>query len=138
MFTSLTAFPLLSFALAIYAVVTLLSGGDAWVATQAFSVMMPVGRYLVVSQGDVMVMVSLLMLFVEIVKAVSTGALTLINHGLSVLLLVVCIILFITQASFANTTFLMLTVMCLFDVVAGIVITTVSARRDFGSSSLNH
>ena len=29
MFTSLTAFPLLSFALAIYAVVTLLSGGDA-------------------------------------------------------------------------------------------------------------
>jgi hypothetical protein len=138
MFTSLTAFPLLSFALAIYAVVTLLSGGDTWVATQAFSVMMPVGRYLVVSQGDVMVLVSLLMLFVEIVKAVSTGALTLINHGLSVLLLVVCIILFITQASFANTAFLMLTVMCLFDVVAGIVITTVSARRDFGGSSLNH
>jgi hypothetical protein len=138
MFTSLTAFPLLSFALAIFAVVTLLSGGDTWVATQAFSVMMPVGRYLVVSQGDVMVLVSLLMLFVEIVKAVSTGALTLINHGLSVLVLVVCIILFITQASFANTTFLMLTVMGLFDVVAGIVITTVSARRDFGGSSLNH
>jgi hypothetical protein len=80
----------------------------------------------------VFVFVALLVLFVEIVKSVNTGATEILNHGLSMLVAVACIILFVTTSAFTNSTFFLLTSMAFIDVVAGFVITIVAARRDFG------
>ena len=83
--------------------------------------------------GDAMVFASLLVLFVEIVKSVNTGATEILNHGLSMLVAVGCIILFVTSPGFTNSTFFLLTTMTVIDVIAGFAITIVAARRDFGT-----
>jgi hypothetical protein len=76
---------------------------------------------------------SLMLLFVEIVKATRTDAMSIINHGLSMLLTVVCIIQFVTIQGFSNSVFFMLTLMSILDVVAGFTVTIVAAKRDFGA-----
>jgi hypothetical protein len=86
-----------------------------------------------VSFADVFMGLSLLLLFVEIVKATRTDAMSIINHGLSMLLTVVCIIQFVTMQGFSNSVFFMLTLMSVLDVVAGFTVTIVAAKRDFGA-----
>ena len=53
------------------------------------------------------------------------------NHAISMILLIACLILFLLSQNFATSTFFILTVMTLLDVLAGVVVTIVSARRDF-------
>jgi len=99
-----------------------------------FSVNMFSGDSWGVSFADVFMGLSLLLLFVEIVKATRTDAMSIINHGLSMLLCVVCIIEFIALKGFSNSVFFLLTMMTVLDVVAGFTITIVAAKRDFGAS----
>jgi hypothetical protein len=87
-----------------------------------------------VSFADVFMGLSLLLLFVEIVKATRTDAMSIVNHGLSMLLCVICIIQFVTMKGFSNSVFFLLTLMTILDVVAGFTITIVAAKRDFGAS----
>ena len=134
----LTIFPLLAIPAIIFILITVISGGDGWISQPAIQVSMPTNRLLVLAHGDLFVITSLIVLFIEVVKSVRTEAIEIINHGLSVLVLVICLLLFITNASFENAPFLLLVLMSLFDVVAGITITTVSARRDFGGGTAGH
>jgi hypothetical protein len=133
-----TIFPLLAISLAFYIVLTAASGGDAWTGAIAMQLQMPSGKLLTMTGGDVFVLLSLGLLFVEIIKAVYTGAQGIINHGLSVLVLITSCIMFSTNASYATVPFLLLTMMALVDVVAGIVISVVAARRDFGTGGAHH
>ena len=71
-------------------------------------------------------------LFVEVVKATRTTTKELINHGLSMLTFVIALILFITVKGFATSTFLLMTMMTLFDVIAGYTISVVAAEHDLG------
>ena len=84
------------------------------------------------SLGDLLVLVALMMLFVEIVKATRTTAREIINHALSMLAFVVAIICFITLKGFSTSTFFLITIMSLFDVVAGYTISIVAAEHDLG------
>jgi len=84
------------------------------------------------SFGDFLILVTLGLLFVEIVKATRTTSREIINHGLSMLTFVVALIEFITLKGFASTPFFFITVMCLFDVVAGYTISIVAAEHDLG------
>ncbi len=136
--TILNIFPLLIFPLIIYnfVVLTGIAGDqpDAWMVVPIFSVNMFSGDSWGVSFADVFMGLSLLLLFVEIVKATRTDAMSIINHGLSMLLCVVCIIEFIALKGFSNSVFFLLTMMTVLDVVAGFTITIVAAKRDFGAS----
>ena len=136
--TLLNIFPLLIFPLIIYnfVVLTGVAGDqpDAWMVVPIFSVNMFSGDSWGVSFADVFMGLSLLLLFVEIVKATRTDAMSIINHGLSMLLCVVCIIEFIALKGFSNSVFFLLTMMTVLDVVAGFTITIVAATRDFGAS----
>jgi hypothetical protein len=91
------------------------------------------GAHWSISWGEFMVFFSLLILFVEIVKSVNTEAREIINHGLSMVIALVCIILFVTTSAFTNSAFFLLTTMTLIDVIAGFVITIIAARRDIGT-----
>lgn len=84
------------------------------------------------SFGDLLILISLLLLFVEVVKATRTTAREIINHGLSMLVFVIALIEFITLKGFATSPFFFILVMTLFDVVAGYTISIVAAEHDLG------
>jgi hypothetical protein len=81
--------------------------------------------------GDLLVLVGLVFLFAEILKSTSTGAATIVNHAISMILFIVCLMEFLLFPQFATSVFFVLTMMTLLDVLAGMVVTIVSARRDF-------
>lgn len=136
--TVLNIIPLLVLPLILYnfVVLTGLAGAepDAWMIQTIFSVNMFSGDAWGVSFADVFMGLSLLLLFVEVVKATRTDAMSIVNHGLSMLLCVVCIVQFIALQGFSNSVFFLLTMMSVLDVVAGFTITIVAAKRDFGAS----
>ena len=136
--TALNIIPLLVFPLILYNFVVLTgvaTHGDVanWMHGPIFSVSMFSGDAWGVSFADIFMGLSLMLLFVEIVKSTRTDAMSIINHGLSMLLSVVCVIQFITVQGFSNSVFFMLTLMTIVDVIAGFTVTIVAAKRDFGA-----
>ena len=80
--------------------------------------------------GDLLLALALVLLFIEILKSTSTGRSSIANHALSLVIFVFCLIEFLLFAPFATSTFLLITLMALLDVLAGFVVTIVTARRD--------
>ncbi|MCE9522171.1 MAG: hypothetical protein K8S25_07030 [Alphaproteobacteria bacterium] len=133
-FSALNILPLLIFPLVIYNVVTLFSADPSWVAGQPFAIHLISNDNWGVSYGDIFVALSLLLLFVEIVKSTRTDASSIINHGLSMALALVCVLQFVTMRGFGTSEFFFLTLMQALDVIAGFTVTIVAAKRDFGSA----
>jgi hypothetical protein len=86
----------------------------------------------ILTKGDAILLLAVVFLFLEILKSTSTGTSTIINHAVSMILFIVCLIQFLLLPNFATSTFFILMSMTLLDVLAGVVVTIVSARRDFG------
>lgn len=84
------------------------------------------------SFGDLLILISLLLLFIEVVKATRTTAREIVNHGLSMLVFVVALVEFITLKGFATSPFFFILAMTLFDVIAGYTISIVAAEHDLG------
>lgn len=84
------------------------------------------------STSDLLLTFTLFALFFEIVKATSTDSKSIMNHGLSMVVFVVALVLFITVSGFATSTFFLITMMAMVDVVGGFIISIVTARRDIG------
>jgi hypothetical protein len=82
------------------------------------------------SWGDVLVLLSLVLLFVELLKSTSTGTSAIFNHALSMLVFIICLVEFLLHPAFATSTFFLIMIMSLLDVLAGVIVTIVSARRD--------
>ena len=133
MLTTLRIVPLLVLPLIFFAIVATGSGGNDWTLVVPFTWNMFSGVQWGASYGDFFVLASLAILFLEIVKSVNTGAKEIINHILSTLVLIACILLFVVVPQFTNSAFLVLTGMAFIDVVAGFIITIVAARRDIGT-----
>lgn len=86
----------------------------------------------VLTKGDAIVLLAVVFLFLEILKSTSTGTATIINHGISLFLFIICLVQFLLLPNFATSTFFIVMSMTLLDVLAGVIVTIVSARRDFG------
>jgi hypothetical protein len=84
------------------------------------------------SIGDLLVTLSLVLLFIEIVKSTRTSSRQIVNHGLSMLTFVVALVEFIVLHGFATSTFFFILVMCLIDVVGGYTISIIAAEHDLG------
>ena len=84
----------------------------------------------VLSFGDLMVLISLVLLFIELLKSTSTGTSAIFNHALSMLVFIICLVEFLLHPAFATSVFFLIMIMSLLDVLAGVVVTIVSARRD--------
>ncbi len=133
-FGTLRLLPLMALPMAIFMLFALAQQSGSWTDAIAFAPVMVSGVQWQVHYGDIFVFGSLIVLFVEIVNSVNTDSRSIINHALSALVALVCIVLFITTASFTNSAFFMLITMMLIDVIAGFAITIVAARRDFGAN----
>lgn len=99
-----------------------------------FTVPMVTGGQWAVSGGDLLILFSMVLLFVELLKSTHTGAEAIINHGLSLILFIVCLVQFLLIPGFATSVFFLIMVMTLLDVLAGVIVTIVSARRDLAVS----
>lgn len=81
--------------------------------------------------GDLLVTFGLVMLYLEIFKATRTTVASVIDHGLSMALFIICILAFLMWSPAGTGTFFLITLMTLVDVVAGFTVTITAARRDF-------
>ena len=70
------------------------------------------------------------MLFAELVKATYTSSVSLVDHGLSMMVFVACIVEFLVVNQAATSVFFLVMVASLIDVVAGFTIGIRVARRD--------
>ncbi|HRO02913.1 MAG TPA: hypothetical protein PLS69_04845 [Terricaulis sp.] len=84
----------------------------------------------VVSFGDLLILLSLILLFIELLKSTSTGSAAIFNHALSMLVFIICLVEFLLHPAFATSAFFIILVMALLDVLAGVVVTIIAARRD--------
>ncbi len=94
------------------------------------TIKMASGAEWAVTTGDIFVLVSMVLLFIELLKSTSTGTAAIFNHALSMLVFIVCLVEFLLWGACATTPFFLITVMALLDVLAGVVVTIISARRD--------
>ena len=84
------------------------------------------------SVSDLLLSLSVIFLFLEIAKSTRTSTATVVDHTLSLLLFIICLVEFIVVPQVGNSVFLLITLMCLLDVIAGFTITISTARRDIG------
>ena len=125
----LTAIPLTIVPLIIYNIVAFAFPGTTWTG-EIFGLTMVSGARWALRLGDLMVALGISMLFLEIMKSGRTGTATITNHILSTIVLVIYIIEFILVDIAATSLFFILTLIALFDVIAGFTITTRTATRD--------
>lgn len=85
-----------------------------------------------VNLGDILMASGLIVLFIELLKSTTSRRTAIVNHALSMLLFVGCLVEFLLAPAFATSTFFLLTLMVLLDVLAGFIVTIVTARRDVG------
>ncbi|NRA29922.1 MAG: hypothetical protein HRU11_06620 [Parvularculaceae bacterium] len=126
-------FPLLAISFVIYAALAYTMGSE-WTSEVLFSITMVSDTIWNVSGGDVFLVVSFGFLFLEIIRSTGTGNDSIFNHVFSSLLFIGAFFCFLMLAPFATSTFFLLAIMMLVDMLAGFWITVGSARRDFGVS----
>ena len=85
-----------------------------------------------ITASDLLILVALGMLFIEVIKATRTTRRELLNHGLSALVFVAALILFITTRGFSTSVFFFITTMAAIDVIGGYTISIVAAEHDLG------
>lgn len=121
--------PLMAIVIIIYNVIVYLTGLS--MESQITSITLISGAIWTISVGDVIVFTALVLLFLELVNATKTGASTIVNHALSMLVLLIALVEFIVLPQFGTSTFFALVLLALFDVIAGFTVTITAARRDF-------
>jgi hypothetical protein len=99
---------------------------------QSFTIRLFSGDGWKVTLGDLFVTLSLMLLFVEVIKATRSTSRAIMNHALSMLTFIGALAEFLVLKGFGTSTFFFITAMCLFDVVAGYTISIITARRDLG------
>ena len=126
------SFPLLALAMALFALLNFATYGSSgtWYMQDILHIRVLSGDTWVIHGGDAFLGLSLVLLFVEIVRATSTTAPSILNHAFSALVFVSALVMFVTLPGYANSPFGLFTLMTLVDFVAGFIVTTVAARRD--------
>nr|WP_246018324.1 hypothetical protein [Pelagibacterium montanilacus] len=105
-------------------------GSAADWAAPMFSITMVSGGVWSVGAGDLFLAVSLLLLFGEILKSTRFGNASVVDHMLSTLVFVVCLVEFLVVPFAATSVFFILMMMALIDVIAGFTVSIRAAARD--------
>lgn len=91
---------------------------------------LPSGATLTLTVSDLLIVCAVVFLYIETFKATRTSVLSIIDHALSLLVFVIFLIEFIVVERVGNTTFLIITIASLMDVVMGFTVTISTAKRD--------
>jgi hypothetical protein len=126
--------PLLGLVIVAYNVIVFTGGQDRMdeiLQATAFVIPLVKGDW-TLRVSDATISVALIALFVEIVRSSGFGRTTITNHALSMVVFVVALIEFLVMVGFNTSTFFLITLMALIDVVGGFTISIITARRDIG------
>jgi hypothetical protein len=122
-------FPLLLVPFAIYNIIAFLMPGVSWTATLT-TVHMVSGADWTMSAGDLLIVLAILLLFGEMMKATRIGVRTVVDHGLSLILFLAVLVEFLLVKQAAAAAFFLLLVISFVDVIGGFAVTLRSAQRD--------
>jgi hypothetical protein len=124
----LRAMPFLGLAVALYLVGV--AGLGLTLGSEILSLRLPSGAAIRFLFSDLVLVLALILFFVELLLSTRPSAASLVNHGLSMALFVLCGVLFLLVEKCGTTTFFLLTLLTLIDVISGYSISIVTARRD--------
>jgi hypothetical protein len=122
------AFPFLIVVILIYNLIVFLSAtalNDA-----VFSVPMISKAVMTVTVGDLIILFGLVVLFIEVLKSARSTTSTILDHMMSTAVFIVALVEFLIVREAGTAVFLILTTICLIDVVAGYTVSIRTARRD--------
>jgi len=126
----LVGIPLLIIPFAIYNMIAFLTPGVNWTDKVA-SVAMMSGETWTITPEDALITLALVLLFIEIFKASrASSSRGIVDHMLSMLLFVAMLVEFLLVRQAATSTFFLLMMTSLVDVLGGFTITARAARRD--------
>jgi hypothetical protein len=125
----LYAFPLTLIPFILFNIIGFMSGGAGPWSNEILAIPM-VGGLWIMTWGDLMLVLGLVMLFLETLKAARPAQRAISNHLASTGAFILYLIEFILLGVAANSTFFILMLMSLFDVVAGFTISIRTASRD--------
>jgi membrane-anchored protein YejM (alkaline phosphatase superfamily) len=122
-------FPLLLVPFAIYNIIAFLMPGVSWTGTITSVHMMSGGDW-TMSAGDMLIVLAILLLFAEMMKSTRIGVRSVVDHGLSLLLFLAMMVEFLLVAQAATSTYFLLLVIGLVDVLGGFAVTLRTSQRD--------
>src|SRR5271154_2630068 len=124
----LLGFPLLLLPFAIYNMIAFLTPGVSWTAPMA-TVHMMSGQDWVLTWGDILLAFTVFLLWVEIIKSARIGPRSVMDHILAMALFIGMLVEFLLVQQAATSTFFLLMIIALVDVLAGFVVGMRSAAR---------
>ena len=130
---SLRAIPLIIIPFIIYNVIALLGGdvpADDIFRKPLFNLPMLSGARWTFSWSDLLILLTMALLFAELIKSTYTATSSLVDHGLSMLVFIACLVEFLIVPQAATSVFFFIMTAAMIDVVAGFTIGIRVARRD--------
>jgi hypothetical protein len=131
------AFPLLALPVLAYNLLALTvaggfggNGAPERMSAQLFSIRTASHTSWPVSLADLLLAGALVVLFIELLKSTTSRQVAIVNHSLSMILFIACLVEFLLIPAFATSAFFLLTLMVLLDVLAGFIVTIVASRRE--------
>jgi hypothetical protein len=128
---SLAALPLTIIPFILYNLLTIM-GIDLNGSLVGDGITMMSGGIWKLTWGDLLLLIGIVVLFIEIVKATYTGTASMIDHGLSMIVFIAFLVQFLLVNQAATSVFFLLLMISLIDVIAGFTIGIRVAKRDIG------
>jgi hypothetical protein len=124
----LIGFPLLLLPFAIYNIIALVMKDVTW-TTVVTTFHMRSGQDWTVTWQDLLLAFAILLLAVEIMKSTRIGMRTIMDHVLSMALFIAMLVEFLMLREAGTSTFFLLMMISLVDVLAGFIVTVRSSQR---------
>ena len=121
-------FPLLPIPFAIYNMIAFITPSAGW-TTPVATIQMMSGQDWVLTWEDLLIAFAILLLAVEIMKATRMGMRTIVDHVLAMALFIMMLIEFLLVRQAGTSTFFLLTMIALVDVLAGFIVSIRSSQR---------
>jgi hypothetical protein len=121
-------FPLLLIPFAVYNMIAFLTPGVSWTAAVT-TVHMMSGQDWVLTWEDLLIGFSIFLLWIEIVKSTRLGMRSVMDHLLAMALFIGMLVEFLLVKQAGTSTFFLLMVIALVDVLAGFIIAMRTGRR---------
>jgi hypothetical protein len=125
------AIPIPAVVLLMYNALVLVDGNPAARLTaKAVGASLASGAEFTLTVGEILLLVGVVSLFIEIVKATRSSMTSAVDHALSALVFAVYLVEFLLVKAAGTGVFLVLTVTSFLDLIAGFTVTIGAARRD--------
>ena len=121
-------FPLLLIPFAVYNMIAFLTPGVGW-TTPVTTVHMMSGQDWVMTWEDLLIAFTILLLAVEIMKSTRMGIRSIVDHVLAMALFIAMLVEFLLVKQAGTSTFFLLTMIGLVDVLVGFIVSVRSSQR---------